>query len=243
MEESTLNIYLEEIGREKLLTDDEERQLSERIKTGDQRALSKLVEANLRFVVKIASQYKNQGLALDDLISEGNIGLIEAAKKFDASRGTRFVNYAVVFVRRQIERAVNQSSDSLQSPKHGMASGAAASSQASRREGLASIDAPLGYRSNLSLLSVLANSSAPQADERVHSAAAEEAIEQALLTLPEREATVIYRYFGIDQEYETMAEIAEDMGLKRERVRQIRNRAIRRLRNAFRVRLSSLRPA
>ena len=241
MEGNTLNIYLDEIGSEKQLTDEEERKLSERIKACDQRALSKLVEANLRFVVKIASQYKNQGMELDDLISEGNIGLIEAAKKFDASRGTRFVNYAVVFVRRQIERALNQSSES-QSPKKGKAGGAVASPQGSRRGGLASIDAPLGYRSNVSLLSVLANPSAPQADERVHSAAAEEAIEQALLTLPEREATVIYRYFGIDQEYETMAEIAEDMGLKRERVRQIRNRAIRRLRNAFRVRLSSLRP-
>ena len=102
MEDSALNRYLDEIGREALLTDDEERQLSQRILQGDQRALSKLVEANLRFVVTIARQYKGRGVAMEDLVSEGNIGLMKAASRFDASKGVRFVNYAVVHVRQQI---------------------------------------------------------------------------------------------------------------------------------------------
>ena len=103
MEESGINRYLDEIGRESLLSADEERQLAQKIKSGDSRALNRLVEANLRFVVKIASQYKGKGLALDDLVSEGNMGLMKAASRFDADRGTRFVNYAVVHIRQQIE--------------------------------------------------------------------------------------------------------------------------------------------
>ena len=99
MEDSVLNIYLDEIGKEQLLSDDEERQLSERIAKGDQRALSKLIEANLKFVVSVARQYKGKGVAMEDLVSEGNIGLMKAAAKFDASRGVRFVNFAVVYVR------------------------------------------------------------------------------------------------------------------------------------------------
>ena len=106
MEESGINRYLDEIGRESLLSADEERQLAQKIKSGDSRALNKLVEANLRFVVKIASQYKGRGLALDDLVSEGNMGLMKAASRFDADRGTRFVNYAVVHIRQQIEKAI-----------------------------------------------------------------------------------------------------------------------------------------
>ncbi|MEE3446343.1 MAG: sigma-70 family RNA polymerase sigma factor, partial [Prevotella sp.] len=108
MEESGLNKYLDAIGRESLLSADEERQLSERILKGDSRALNKLIEANLRFVVSIANQYKGRGLQMDDLVSEGNIGLMKAAGKFDASRGTRFVNYAVAHVRQQIEKAISQ---------------------------------------------------------------------------------------------------------------------------------------
>ena len=113
MTDNSLNKYLDEIGREQLLTDEQERQLSERILRGDQRAVGRLVEANLRFVVKIATLYRGQGLQLDDLISEGNIGLMTAAARFDASRGTRFVSYAAPYVRRQIERAINSRTASI----------------------------------------------------------------------------------------------------------------------------------
>ena len=218
MEDKSLNLYLDEIGREQLLTAEQERSLSERIKAGDNRALQRLVEANLRFVVKIAAQYRGQGLQLDDLISEGNIGLMKAAAKFDASRGTRFVNYAVVQIRQEIERALDRQNGKPMS-----------------------VDAPLNGRSNMSLLSVLVNADSPMADHRVYSEAIENAIEFALLSLSERERRVIDAFFGIDRERETMAEIAEDMQLKRERVRQIRDRAIRRIRKNYRRKLAELR--
>ncbi len=218
MEDKSLNLYLDEIGREQLLTAEQERSLSERIKAGDNRALQRLVEANLRFVVKIAAQYRGQGLQLDDLISEGNIGLMKAAAKFDASRGTRFVNYAVVQIRQEIERALDRQNGKPMS-----------------------VDAPLNGRSNMSLLSVLVNADSPMADHRVYSEAIENAIEFALLSLSERERRVIDAFFGIDREHETMAEIAEDMQLKRERVRQIRDRAIRRIRKNYRRKLAELR--
>ena len=217
MEDSAFNKYLDEIGRESLLTTDEERQLSERIQQGDQRALNKLIEANLRFVVSVARQYKGQGVEMEDLVSEGNMGLMKAAAKFDASKGVRFVNYAVVQIRQQIEKAIEQQTRQQNMPL--------------------SVDAPLGHRTNMSLLSVLVNSNAPMADERIHSEAIEEAVEFALGSLDKREAQVVNAFFGINQEHETMAEIAEDMELKRERVRQIRDKAVRKLRKAYKQRL------
>ena len=226
MEDKSLNLYLDEIGREQLLTADEEKQLSERIKAGDSRALSKLVEANLRFVVKVATQYRGRGLQLDDLISEGNIGLMKAAAKFDASRGTRFVNYAVSQVRQEIERALEQQNGRLIEQPSGRPM---------------SVDAPMKGRSNMSLLSVLVNPDSPMADSRIYSEAVENAIEFALLSLTERERRVVGAFFGLDREHETLAEIAEDMQLKRERVRQIRNRAIRRLRKSYKHKLAELR--
>ena len=236
MEESGLNKYLDEIGRESLLSQEEEARLAEQIKAGNQRALNKLVEANLRFVVTIASQYKGQGLGLDDLISEGNIGLMKAAARFDGSKGTRFVHYAVVHVRQQIEKAISQQTGLYQVPKD------VKDEMAVRLQSQPlSVDAPLGHRNNMSLLSVLVNQDAPQADERVHSEAIEDAVEFALGVLDKRESRVVNAYFGIDQEHETMAEIAEDMGLKRERVRQIRDKAVRKLRKAYVGRLRELR--
>lgn len=236
MEESGLNIYLDEIGRESLLSQEEESRLAEQIKAGNQRALNRLVEANLRFVVTVASQYKGKGLALDDLISEGNIGLMKAAARFDGSRGTRFVNYAVVHIRQQIEKAVEQQTGLYQVPRD-VKDAAAAHVQSQPL----SVDAPLGYRANMSLLSVLVNQDAPLADERVHSEAIEDAVEFALGSLDKRESRVVNAFFGINQEHETMAEIAEDMELKRERVRQIRDKAVRKLRKAYKARLRELR--
>jgi RNA polymerase primary sigma factor len=233
MEDSALNIYLDEIGKGQLLSDEEERQLSERIQKGDQRALSKLVEANLKFVVTIARQYKGRGVDMEDLVSEGNIGLMKAAAKFDASKGVRFVNYAVVHVRQQMEKAIGAAQ---------LASGAVASPQAPAGSAPASssLDAPLGHRTNMSLLSVLINQDAPMADERIYSEAIEDAIEFALGSLDQRETKVIDAFFGIGQERETMAEIAEDMDLKRERIRQIRDKAVRKLRKAYKARLREL---
>ncbi len=220
MEDSILNKYLDEIGRETLLSEDEERQLSERIRRGDGRALNKLVEANLRFVVAIARQYQGRGLSMEDLVSEGNLGLMKAAGKYDASRGLRFVNYAVVFIRQQIERSLKIES--------------AEQRVESRGDGQTrSVDAPLGTKTNVSLLSVLVNADSPMADERVYQTNMLTAVEKALDSLNERESRVVNAYFGLGQDNLTMAEIAVDMGLKRERVRQIRDKAVRKMRKAY----------
>ena len=218
---SILNKYLDEIGREQLLTEEQEKALSARIKAGDQRALNKLVEANLRFVVAIARQYQGKGLDMEDLVSEGNIGLMKAAAKFDGERGLRFVNYAVVFVRQQIEKALKMESDEqrVESKADGQTR---------------SVDAPLSGHANVSLLSVLADGNVPQTDERVYNASVEAAVERALRSLNERESRVVNAYFGLGQERLTMQEIADEMQLKRERVRQIRDRAVRRLKKAYR---------
>ena len=223
MEDSILNKYLDEIGREQLLSAEEVARLSARILKGDERALNKLIEANLRFVIVIARQYQGKGLSMEDLVSEGNIGLMKAAAKYDATRGLRFVNYAVVFIRRQIEKALDKES--------------AEQRVESMRDGQTrSVDAPLGSKANVSLLSVLVNADSPMADQRVYDANLAEAIEQALTELNERERAVINAYFGIGEERMTMAEIGEQMGLKRERVRQIRDRATRRMRKIIAIR-------
>ncbi len=236
MVDSALNRYLDEIGKEALLSDAEERELSSKILNGDQRALSKLVEANLRFVVSIARQYKGKGVAMEDLVSEGNFGLMKAASKFDASKGVRFVNFAVVYVRQQMERAIDQQAGLYKVPKN------VKDEVTARQQSMPlSVDAPLGHRTNMSLLAVLVNQDAPLADEHVYSEAIEEAVEYALGVLDERESRVVNAWFGIDQEHETMAEIAEYMDLKRERVRQIRDKAVRKLRKAYKSHLRELR--
>lgn len=233
MEDSALNRYLDEIGKGQMLSDEEERQLAQKIAQGDSKALSRLVEANLKFVVSVARQYKGKGVAMEDLVSEGNIGLMKAAAKFDASRGVRFVNFAVVYIRQAIEKAIDQQGGLYQVPKD-------VKQEVARQQSIpVSVDAPLGHRTNMNLLSVLVNKDAPLADERVHSEAIEDAIESALRTLNERERRVINAFYGINQEHETMAEIAEDMNLKRERVRQIRDTSVRKLRKAYRLSLSS----
>lgn len=223
MEDKILNTYLDEIGREQLLTEEEEARLSARVLNGDERALNKLIEANLRFVVVIARQYQGKGLSMEDLVSEGNMGLMKAATKFDATRGLRFVNYAVVFIRRQIEKALDKESaeQRVESTCGGQTR---------------SVDAPLGSKANVSLLSVLVNSDSPMADQRVYDANLAEAIEQALEDLNDREKAVIVSYYGIGTERMTMSEIGEQMGLKRERVRQIRDRATRRMRKKIAIR-------
>ena len=236
MEDSGLNKFLDEIGHTDLLTDEEERELSRKIKEGDGVAFSKLVKANLKFVVSIARQYKGNGVAMEDLVSEGSIGLMKAASKFDGEKGVRFVNFAAGHVRRQIEKAIDQQAGLYKVPKD-----AADDATAHQQSKPLSVDAPIGHRTNMSLLSVLVNPDAPMADERVHSEAVEEAIEFALQSLDERESRVVNAFFGINQERETMAEIAEDLDVKRERVRQIRDKAVRKLRRAYKQKLKELR--
>ena len=222
MEGDRLQKYFEEIGAHQLLTEEQEHQLSEQALKGDNRAVNRLAEANLRLVAHVAREYQGQGLSMDDLISEGNMGLVKAASKYDAKRGLRFAGYAVVFIRRAIEKALKQENE--------------ATKPESRADGQKrSLDAPLGAKPNISLLQVLVNGDAPLADGRAFSAAQEEQVERALQSLNERESKVVVAYFGIGQEHETMAEIAEDMGLKRERVRQIRDRAVRRMRKVFKA--------
>lgn len=227
MNDNVLNKYLDEINRESLLSEKEECELSARILRGDSRALNRLVEANLRFVVSIARQYQGKGLSMEDLVSEGNIGLMKAASRYDATRGPRFVNYAVVHIRRQIEKALKAES---------------AEQRVESRPGgeTRSVDAPLGAKSNMSLLSVLADSNTPMADSRVYNSAVERAVEHALTSLDDRESRVVNAYYGIGQENLTLAEIADDMGLRRERVRQIRDRALRRMKKAYRHTLAEL---
>ena len=221
-ENKTLSLekYLQEISREPLISAEEEIELSKKIHAGDRAALEKLVRANLRFVVSIAKQYQGKGLDIDDLISEGNIALVKAASKFDASRGLRFVNYAVVLIREQIEKALKIESKEMRLENV--------------RDGeTRSIDAPLGGRTEMNLLSVLVNQNSPFADERTYSNAVAKNIDKVLLLLNEREYKVVSAYYGIEQDHQTMAEIAVDMNLKRERVRQIRDHAVRRMRKAF----------
>lgn len=224
MRENNLDIYLNEIGRTPLLTEEQERQLAERIQKGDERALNKLVESNLRLVVATARPYQGHGMSIDDLISEGNIGLMKAAAKFNPEgRMIRFAGFAVPYIRRQIEKNLSPNPSEVVRDGHSITF--------SREEGKRklSLDAPLGIKPNLNLLSVLTDRSQPSTDSRLYSGAQLEAIERALTCLNEREKKVISAYFGIDQEHATMAEIASDMDLKRERVRQIRNRAVRRM--------------
>ena len=226
MEDSLLNKYLDEIGREQLLSLEEEQRLSARVLKGDERAVNKLIEANLRFVVVIARQYQGRGLAMEDLVSEGNIGLMKAARKYDATKGLRFVNYAVVPIRQQREKAlkVESAEQRVESVRDGQTR---------------SVDAPLGTKTNMSLLSVLVDSNSPLADERLLRSNVETAVEYALRSLNERESQVVNAFFGIGQEHATMAEIAEDMNLKRERVRQIRDKAIRRMKKIYKSKMGS----
>jgi RNA polymerase primary sigma factor len=231
-----IDLYFKDIEKYVPLTSKEESELAAKIKNGDKKALDKLVKANLKFVVNHAKQYRKSGVPFSDLISEGNIGLMKAASRFDGEKGVRFVNFAAGHVRRQIEKAIAQQAGLYQVPKD--AQGDPSAHQQSKA---LSVDAPLGHRANMSLLSVLVNPDAPMADERVHSEAIENAIEFALLSLNQRESQVVNAYFGIMQEHETMAEIAEDMGVKREGVRQIRDKAIRKLRKAYKQKLKDLR--
>lgn len=267
-ESASLDKYLQEIGREELISVEEEVELAQRIKKGDQAALEKLTRANLRFVVSVAKQYQNQGLSLPDLINEGNLGLIKAAEKFDETRGFKFISYAVWWIRQSILQALAEQSRIVRLPLNQVGSLNKINKAHSKfeqeherkpsPEELAeeldlpaekvadtlrvagrhiSVDAPFVEGEDNSLLDVLINSDSPNADRSLINESLSREIERALATLTERESDIIRYFFGIGCQEMTLEEIGERFGLTRERVRQIKEKAIRRLRHTSRSKL------
>jgi len=265
-ESQSLDKYLQEIGKVELLAPEEEIDLAIRIKKNDNFALEKLVKANLRFVVSVAKQYQNQGLTLGDLINEGNLGLIKAAKRFDETRGFKFISYAVWWIRQSILQALAEQSRIVRLPLNRVGAlnkiGKAYSSleQEYEREPSASelaqeldmdvsevsdhlkisgrhvsIDAPFTTGEENRLLDVIENDDQPSPDSMLMTESLRSEIERVLSTLNERETEVLKLYFGINRDHAlTLEEIGEMFNLTRERVRQIKEKAIRRLRHASR---------
>ena len=268
-ETASLDKSLQEIGKVDLITADEEVELAQRIKAGDQRALEKLTKANLRFVVSVAKQYQNQGLTLPDLINEGNLGLIKAAQRFDETRGFKFISYAVWWIRQSILQALAEQSRIVRLPLNKIGSinkinkMYALLEQSNERPPSAeeiakeldmtvndvkesmknsgrhlSMDAPLVEGEDSNLYDVLRSGESPNPDrELIHESLRIE-IERSLETLTPREADVVRLYFGLgDQHPMTLEEIGETFDLTRERVRQIKEKAIRRLKHTSRSKI------
>ena len=259
-ESASLDKYLQEIGREELVSPEEEVELAQRIRKGDQEALEKLTRANLRFVVSVAKQYQNQGLSLPDLINEGNLGLIKAAEKFDETRGFKFISYAVWWIRQSILQALAEQSRIVGLPLNQVGSlnkinkALGKFEQENERqpstEELAdmidipkdkiadtlrvsgrhvSVDAPFVEGEDNSLLDVLPNDDSPSADRGLTNESLGTEIERALQILTVREREIIKSFFGIGCQEMTLEEIGERLDLTRERVRQIKEKAIRKL--------------
>ena len=260
-ESESLDKYLQEIGREELLSIEEEVELAQRIRKGDRKALEKLTKANLRFVVSVAKQYQNQGLSLPDLINEGNLGLIRAAEKFDETRGFKFISYAVWWIRQSILQAIAEQSRIVRLPLNQVGAVNKINREANRFEQEferrpsaeelsekvdlpeekiddalhvsghhVSVDAPFIDGEDNSLLDVLINDDAPMADRQLVMESLRAEISNALQMLNDRERKVIEAFYGINQPEMTLDEIGTKYGLTRERVRQIKEKAIRRLR-------------
>jgi RNA polymerase primary sigma factor len=265
-ESQSLDKYLQEIGKVDLLTPDEEVELAQRIREGDQLALEKLTKANLRFVVSVAKQYQNQGLSLGDLINEGNLGLIKAAQRFDETRGFKFISYAVWWIRQSILQALAEQSRIVRLPLNRVGSLNKISKTFSELEQKyerepspdelaevldvttaevvdtmkisgrhVSMDAPFVQGEENSLLDVLENDLEQTPDSELMNDSLRREVQRALSTLTQREADVITLYFGLNGEHSmTLEEIGEKFNLTRERVRQIKEKAIRRLRHTSR---------
>jgi RNA polymerase primary sigma factor len=262
-----LDRYLLEISKVELLTQNEEIELAKRIKKGDEEALKKLVNANLRFVVTVAKQYQNQGLSLGDLINEGNIGLIKAAKRFDETRGFKFISYAVWWIRQSILQALGEQGrivrlplnrigimtkikniDSAFEQEYGRKPSAEEIAEELKKEDdeiseavqflgkNVSLDAPLKEGEENSLLALLSNNVQQSPDNNALNESLKKEIDEILNSLSRRESDVIKLYFGLDSDYAlTLEDIGERFHLTRERVRQIKEKAIRRLRHKKRA--------
>ncbi|MFA4852929.1 MAG: RNA polymerase sigma factor RpoD/SigA [Bacteroidales bacterium] len=268
-ETASLDKYLSEIGREGLITAEEEVQLAQKIKVGDRQALEKLAKANLRFVVSVAKQYQNQGLSLPDMINEGNLGLIKAAQRFDETRGFKFISYAVWWIRQSILQALAEQSRIIRLPLNQVGSLNKISKEVSRLEQVFgrhpstdeianamdiseekvadalkismrsfSVDAPLVQGEDSSFLDVYVNNDSPNTDSGLIHESLSKEIQRSLSTLTERERDIINLYFGIGINHGlTLDEIGAKFGLTRERVRQIKEKAIRRLKHTARSKL------
>lgn len=262
-ESHALDRYLTEIGREDLLSLDDEIELSQRIRKGDKEALDRLVRANLRFVVSVAKQYQNQGLPLPDLITEGNIGLIKAAEKFDETRGFKFISYAVWWIRQTILQALAEQSRIVRLPLNQVSAVSRMKKviqqfeqeyerkpsaqelaeltdvaedkihDALRSDGRhVSVDAPFQEGEDNSLLDVMTNPDMPSTDNVMMGESLTLEIDRVLSSLKEREELVIRMSFGIGEREMTLDEIGDKLGLTRERVRQIKEKAIKQLRES-----------
>ena len=266
---ASLDKYLQEIGKEDLITADEEVELARRIKAGDNEALEKLTKANLRFVVSVAKQYQNQGLSLPDLINEGNVGLIKAAKRFDETRGFKFISYAVWWIRQSILQALAEQSRIVRLPLNQVGSLNKIKKVTSKLEQkyerlpsqeeiasemevpdhkinstmkiatrFVSMDAPLASDEETKFVDVYVPADSPSTDEDLMHESLGREIQRSLSTLSEKERDVINMYYGIGMNHGlTLEEIGAKFDLTRERVRQIKEKAIRRLRHTSRSRL------
>ncbi|MCB9173959.1 MAG: RNA polymerase sigma factor RpoD/SigA [Flavobacteriales bacterium] len=266
---ASLDKYLQEIGREELITAEDEVELARKIKQGDQRALEKLVKANLRFVVSVSKQYQNQGLTLPDLINEGNLGLIKAAQRFDETRGFKFISYAVWWIRQSILQAIAEQARIVRLPLNQVGSLNRINKAFSKLEQeferepsvdeLAnilemgedkvvdsmrisgrhvSVDAPFRDDEDGNLLDVLANDDTPNSDLSLMNESLQKEISRSLSTLTDKEQDVIKMFFGIGIAHPlSLEEIGDKFNLTRERVRQIKEKGIRRLRHSSRSNL------
>lgn len=266
---ASLDKYLQEIGKEELITAEEEVELARKIKSGDERALEKLTKANLRFVVSVAKQYQNQGLSLPDLINEGNVGLIKAARRFDETRGFKFISYAVWWIRQSILQALAEQSRIVRLPLNQVGSlnkikkASMALEQKYQRmpshdeiakemdiseskidtamkitTRYVSMDAPIASDEDTTLMDVYVPSGTPNTDDELIQESLRKEIERSLSTLSEKERDVINLYYGIGMNHGlTLEEIGAKFDLTRERVRQIKEKAIRRLRHTSRSKL------
>ena len=260
-ESASLEKYLQEIGKEEMISAEEEAELAQRIRKGDQKALERLTRANLRFVVSVAKQYQNQGMSLPDLINEGNLGLLKAAERFDETRGFKFISYAVWWIRQSILQAISEQSRIVRLPLNQVGSYNKINREISKFEQLnerrpsldeiaehidlpaekideamsvsghhVSVDAPFVEGEDNSLLDVMVNEDIPSTDKDLVMESLKSEIRHALSILTDRERKVIEDSYGINGQELTLEEIGVKYGLSRERVRQIKEKAIRKLR-------------
>jgi RNA polymerase primary sigma factor len=260
-ESASLEKYLQEIGKEEMISAEEEAELAQRIRKGDQKALERLTRANLRFVVSVAKQYQNQGMSLPDLINEGNLGLLKAAERFDETRGFKFISYAVWWIRQSILQAISEQSRIVRLPLNQVGSYNKINREISKFEQLnerrpsldeiaehidlpaekideamsasghhVSVDAPFVEGEDNSLLDVMVNEDIPSTDKELVMESLKSEIRHALSILSDRERKIIEDSYGINGQELTLEEIGVKYGLSRERVRQIKEKAIRKLR-------------